>query len=101
MAALTLAQRTQAARQPGEFSDQIRAALLKHARWVRDALGESAPSKSLAYAVMQDADAYVLRFASWYLVHPSADAVEDVAAITDQNVMDMIPTLWGLALAPE
>lgn len=97
---MTLAQRTQAAQQPGDFPDQIRAGLLKHARWVRDA-SQPANSTQLAYDVMQDPDAYVLRFASWYLVHPNADAIETVTEISDTDVMDMIPTLWDMALAPE
>lgn len=97
---MTLAQRVQAARQPSDYTDTITAALVKHARWVHDA-DQSLASKQLAFDVLQDTDKYTLRFARWYLLHPVADNVTDVSEISDQNVMDNIPTLWDFALPPE
>lgn len=76
-------------------------AVLEDAQDSLDDVDQSLASKQLAFDVLQDTDKYTLRFARWYLLHPVADNVTDVSEISDQNVMDNIPTLWDFALPPE
>lgn len=98
--ALTLAQRARAAREQSDFTDGLSAMIVKHARWRIGNGGEQPESLALAANILDDADAYVRRFALAFMTMPGAgqwiDELEDVTAITDQQIEDMVPELWPL-----
>ena len=100
---MTLAERARASREPSAYNDAVAAMLAKQCRWVHDASGPGAgpADKALAYAILQDVNAYVQRFSLWLLIHPNADALTSVADADDDWLTINIPVVWPLAIEPE
>ncbi|HWV24006.1 MAG TPA: hypothetical protein VNZ58_07435 [Thermomicrobiales bacterium] len=95
---LHLATREDIARTPSLFSDTVMGALNVHALWRLRNLAvpdqQSEADMALALALLADTDRYI-RVVMRVILHSSEQSgLEDVTALTDADVTQMVETLW-------
>lgn len=103
--AYKLATREELTRTPGTFADTVAGALNTHALFrVRNLAvpeGQSAADMALALKILKDTDA-VLRPTLRMILHSAEQAgLEDVTALTDEQVLTMLETVWPFLVQVE
>ena len=95
---LHLATREDIARTPGVFADTVMGALNTHALWRARNLdvpgGQTEDDMALALKVLADTDRFIRPFMRVILHSSEQAALEDVTALTDAQVTQMVETLW-------
>lgn len=96
--ALQFAQRTDLARQPGEFADRVTGALRTHAlhrqRTIPVPGGQTQDDYDLAVALLADVDRYIRPVLGMVLHSAEQAGLEDVTSLDDLAVLTMVETLW-------
>lgn len=92
--ALTVSERVEIAESGGVFSRKVKGALVKHAKYILRNPESTYDFRSLASLVVNDPEAYVVRFAIAILTEPIHDDKASDAEITDGEVQAAVAELW-------
>ena len=99
--AMSYGARVSAARTPGEFVDQVTAAISGHARWVQENEAQSLSSKKLAAEAARDPLGITQSMALMVLRLPRNDALETTDDLTDPMVTECVGEAWPAFVRPE
>lgn len=84
------------ARTPGVFADTVAGALNTHALYrVRNLPGDPAESRTFALAILANTSRYLRSGLRMILYSSEQAGLEDVTALTDNDVLTMVETIWG------
>ena len=83
------------------YRQQISGCLYTHARYLYDVDHETRPAGELAcvLSILADTTAFITATGRAVLFYPSNDALADITALTDQDIMDLIPAVWPMLVS--
>jgi len=99
--AYSKAQREEIALNNGEFQRQIGGCLYTHARYLYDTGHSTRPADEMAIilSVLADPAPFVVATCRAFLHYPTQDSLSDVTAVTDNDVLTLVPTLWSMLVS--